>query len=223
MEVVNGIIREVHPEGLVVWVPYRNIDRVCRRQYSEVQVGLEDGRLITPEQQRKAYALMGEIGEWCGCTKDEVKGIMKHQFVSEHVEGLRRELFSLANCDVTTAKEYISYLIDFILQNGVPTHTPLRDLADDIDRYVYACLIRKACAVCQRPAEFHHIDTVGMGNNRNKVNHIGRECLPLCREHHTEIHTMPVQAFLDKYHLKVGICDEKIAKVYKLRGGAKRG
>ena len=142
---------------------------------------------------------------------------MKHDFVANHLEALQKELFSLSDCDVTTAKESISYLIDFILRNDIPTHVPLRDLNDDVERYVYAWLTHKKCCVCQRPAEFHHVDHVGAGFDRTKVQHIGRRCLPLCREHHTEVHTQPLQEFLERYHLTTVICDEKIAKVYKLR------
>lgn len=217
MEIVEGVITKVDPSGMTVWVPYSNIDRASTRQYLEVQVGLPDGRKISPEQRRKAYALMGEIAEAVGYTKDEIKDVMKHDFVANHLEQLEKELFSLANCDMTTAREYINYLIDFILRHDIPTHVPLQELADDIDKYVYACLIRKKCVICQAKADFHHVDTVGMGNNRNKVDHIGRECLPLCRMHHTEIHSIGNNAFFDRYHIRPGICDEKMVIIYHLR------
>lgn len=181
-------------------------------------MGLPDGRKIRPDQRRKAYALMGEIAEAVGYETDEIKQVMKHDFIVNHLEALQKELFSLSDCDVTTAKEFITYLIDFILRNDIPTHVPLREMNDDIEQYVYSCLMRKKCCVCQQPAEFHHVDHVGAGFDRTKVVHIGRRCLPLCREHHTEIHTKPLQEFLDAYHLMCVICDEKIAKVYKLRG-----
>ena len=61
MEIVSGKIVEVRPDGFTVAVPYGNIDRMLTRRYDEVQIGLPDGRSITPEQRRKAYALMGEI------------------------------------------------------------------------------------------------------------------------------------------------------------------
>ena len=40
-------------------VPYDR--RYLIRECSEVQVDIPDGRTISPEQRRKAYALMGEI------------------------------------------------------------------------------------------------------------------------------------------------------------------
>lgn len=217
MEITTGKIVDVVDGGLVVFVPYGDMEKIIRRQYNEVQVGLPDGRRISPEQRRKAYALMGEIAEAVGYEKDEIKDVMKHDFVSNHLQQLEKELFSLSDCDVTTAKEYISYLIDFILRNDIPTHVPLIELADDIDRYVYACLMRKKCCICGQKADFHHVDAVGMGNDRDEVQHIGRKCLPLCRAHHVEIHTIGTTEFCNRYHIRPQIRDEKIAKVYRLR------
>ena len=113
MEIVSGKIVEVRQDGFTVAVPYDNIDRMLTRQYDEVQIGLPDGRLITPEQRRKSYALMGEIAAYTGYTPEEAKLTLKHEFVQKHMEALQKELFSLADCDVTTAREFIGYLIDF--------------------------------------------------------------------------------------------------------------
>lgn len=50
------------------------------------------------------------------------------------------------------------------------------------------------------------------------VDHIGRRCLPLCRDHHDEYHRIGATAFADKYHVVYTVrIDDKIAKVYKLR------
>lgn len=223
MEIINGKIVGWERGYLIIRAPYDNAERFIRREYEEVEIGLRDGRRITPEQRRKAYALMGEISEWSGTEPEEIKEVLKYEFRKKIVRSLEKDLFSLSNCDVTTAREFINYLINFILRNDVPTHVPLGDLADDIDKYVYACLIHKKCAVCGAKADLHHCDTIGMGNNRNEVEHLGRRCLPLCRVHHEELHTMGDARFMEYHHLKPGVIDEKIIKVYKLRGGLKRG
>lgn len=221
MEIINGKIVGWERGYLIIRAPYDNAERFVRREYEEVEIGLRDGRRITPEQRRKAYALMGEISEWSGTEPEEIKEVLKYEFRKKIVRSLEKDLFSLSNCDVTTAREFINYLINFILRNDVPTHQPLGELTDDIDRYVYACLIHKKCAVCGAKAELHHVDQIGMGNDRNEVEHLGRRCLPLCRKHHDEIHTMGCGRFLQYHHLKPGVIDEKIMKVYKLRGGKK--
>jgi hypothetical protein len=54
------------------------------------------------------------------------------------------------------------------------------------------------------------------GGNRERINHIGLQCLPLCREHHTSLHTMGNKDFMEKYHLQSVAIDKKIAKLYGL-------
>ena len=93
---------------------------------------------------------------------------------------------------------------------------------DDIGDYVYSCLINRKCAICGRKAELHHVERVGMGRNRDDIIHDGMECLPLCREHHAEAHTMPDDAFFDRYHLEGGIkLDKTLCKIYGLKRRAK--
>lgn len=217
MEIIGGKIVDVQPGYIVIRAPYDNIDRLLTRRYQEVQIGLEDGRRLSPEQRRKAFALVGEIAAWSGYERDEANLTLKHQFIQQHLDQLQKELFSLADCDVTTAREYISYLIDFCLTFDVPTHVPLVDLCDDVERYVYSCLIHKRCAVCGKKADLHHVDRVGMGNNRNEIEHEGRRCLPLCREHHIEVDHIGDDALCELYHISPVVIDARIAKTYRLR------
>lgn len=212
--IVRGQITGASPQCLTITVPYD--PRFVTQQWDEVQVDIPDGRRISPEQRRKAYALMGEIAVWAGMTPDEVKLTQKHDFVERHLEGLHKQLFSLADCDMTTAREFITYLIDFVLEFGVPLRVPLVDLCDDTQKAVYACLMHKKCIVCGKPTELHHVDRVGMGSNRDDICHIGMECLPLCREHHMEAHQHGDRVLMDKYHVEPVVIDDKIARLYKL-------
>lgn len=78
--------------------------------------------------------------------------------------------------------------------------------------------MRHKCAVCGKRGELHHIDAIGMGGDRTQVEHLGREVISLCREHHTEMHTVGKADFLAKYHLNGGvIADKTILKIYGLR------
>jgi hypothetical protein len=60
-------------------------------------------------------------------------------------------------------------------------------------------------------------DAVGMGRNRKEICHIGMRALPLCREHHTEIHRIGQEDFLKRYIIEPVRIDERIAKVYRLK------
>ena len=222
MEIVDGKIIDVRQDGFTAFIPYENINRMCVRQYDSVQVGLPDARTITPQQRRKAFALVGEIAEYTGYTREQAHLTLKHEFIANHLEALQKELFSLSDCDVTTAREYISYLIEFCLKFDVPTHQPLVALCDDLERYIYACLLCKKCCVCGKRAELHHVDRIGMGNDRTRVEHMGRRCLPLCRVHHAEVDQIGDEALCAKYHITPVPIDDRIIKAYRLRS-AKHG
>lgn len=212
--IVRGTIVSANASGLTITVPYD--PRYVTQHWHEVEVSIPDGRTISPEQRRKAYALMGEIATWSGMTPDEVKLTHKHEFVQRHLEGLHRELFSLADCDMTTARQFIYYLIDFVLEFDVPLQVPLVSVCDDVKQAVYACLMHKKCIVCGQKCDLHHVNRIGMGNDRRKVEHLGRLCLPLCRVHHVEVDHLGDRTFMAKYHLEPVEIDEKIAKLYKL-------
>jgi hypothetical protein len=218
MEVTGGVISDISMDGVItIHAALPNIDRALLRKYSKVQIGLPDGRTISPEQRRKAYALMREIAEWMGDLPEYVKRLMKMEFMVTRMQALEKHIFSLSDCDMTTAREFITYLIDFIIEHDVPTQTPLIELCEDISRYVYACLMHKKCAVCgANHVDLHHTQAVGSGRNRDDILQLGMPVLPLCREHHTESHNIGQKSFMEKYHLQpIGLTVE-IGKKYKL-------
>ena len=218
MEVCNGKITDISQNGITVFVPYTAWNRLALRQYDAAQVGFPDGRTISPDQRRKAYALMGEIAAWSGHSPSEIKLTAKRQYMDQHMEAIQKELFSLSNCDMTTAREFISYLIEFILTFDIPTSVPLVSLCEDVHQYVWHCLMHKKCAICGKKAEFHRVDRVGMGRDRREICHIGMRGLPLCRMHHMEAHRIGDDALMAEFHLKPVEVDEQIAKVYRMKG-----
>ena len=184
----------------------------------EVQVIWKDSRRITADQRKKAWAIMADIAEYQGECKEDVYSEQQSRFTLRNLEILQDGLFHLSTATVSTARAFITMLIDIVIEYGIPTKRPLAALCDDIPRYVYSCLINKKCAVCGLKAEIHHVDTVGMGFDRTSISHIGKRCLPLCREHHNEYHMIGGTAFDSKYHLTPIAIDERIAKVYRLKG-----
>lgn len=224
-EHILGEIQDVRENGTaVITAGLPDLDRALLRQYKKVEIILPDGRRISPEQRRKAYALIGEITEYVdgirnADTIEEQKGLLKMEFMLRRMEATERRMFSLSDCSVTTAKEFITYLVDFIIANDIPTRVPLIENCDDIQRYIYACLMHRKCAVCGKPADIHHCEgsRIGTGVDRTKVHQLGREVLPLCRVHHTELHTMAESEFIKKYHLQSVKLDEALCKRLKLR------
>lgn len=198
-----------------------NLMHALDRHYDDVEIILPDGRRITPKQRRMVYALLAEISEYINGVRDadsleETKDMMKMGFILERMESMERKLFSLSNVDETTATAFINYIIDFILKHDIPTKISLLDNNDDIAHYIYSCLANKKCCICGRHADLHHVQSVGSQGYRDKINHIGLDALPLCREHHTESHKVGQESFMKKYHLQPVKIDKKIAKLYRL-------
>lgn len=213
--VTSGIAYET-AKGVVVRTTRPAIDNLS----DEVRVIWADSRMRSAEQIRKAWALMGEIAAYQGQDKDEVYREQSTEFSLRNLETLQGRMFHLSGATVSEARAFITLLIEIIIEYGIPTKEPLYGLCDDLERYTYACLMNRKCAVCGKKAELHHVDHVGMGYDRNEINHIGMRCLPLCREHHMEAHNIGQTAFDGKYHLEPTEINQEIAKKYRLRGTA---
>lgn len=219
MEVIDGVIQSYDERGvLTVVADYPNTAKFAKCGFKTVRIVLNDGRTITAEQRKKAYALLGEISDYTGEMPEYTKYLYKLKFTYERQKEVADKIFSLSDCSVTQASDFIEYLVDFILAHEIPTKVPLMELCDDVRKYMYSCAKHKRCAVCGRKAELHHVDAVGMGNDRTRIDHLGRLALPLCRKHHAELHDTGDGAFMSLYHLEPVVIDEELAKKYKLGG-----
>lgn len=204
--------------GFTLFLPCQNHHAEVIRAGPNLLVDIPDPRLVTRDQQKKAHVLIGYIAEWYGGTPLETeKAILKEIFKGQN-EAIPEE-FSLGSCSVEEARLFISWLIDFCLLYDIDTGVPMYELADDIPRYVWACLLNKRCAVCGKHSELHHYDAVGAGRRRKEICHIGMRALPLCREHHEEVHRIGRETFCKKYFLEPVRIDERIAQAYKLKRG----
>ena len=93
--------------------------------------------------------------------------------------------------------------MEHAITTGVPLTAAGVERTDDIGRYLYYCIKAKKCCVCGKPGEIHHVDTIGMGNDRRKVDDSEYRKMCLCREHHTMWHNLG---------------DERFQKMYKVYG-----
>lgn len=174
----------------------------------EVNVSTVDKRIITEKQRKFIFALCndmayytGDDSEWC-----------RMQLQQAYANLLEIEVKSLSSCSMTYANGLIKSIIDYFIYHEIPFNKELIKSNEYTftEKQVYMMILKRMCVVTGRRAEIHHVDTIGMGNNRNKVSHIGKRLLPLCREMHQEIHTIGDNKFIEKYHLNTIVCDEKI-------------
>lgn len=179
-----------------------------------VEVRIDDGRSITNDQRRKIYATMRDIADWSGDMPDSIKAFFKWTFCGDN----QYEDFSLSDVDRETASEFLTYLIDFCIQNGVPCSDPLWDRCEDIERYMYACVMTRTCCITGRKnAQIHHVDRVGMGRNRDTICQVGMRVVPLSADLHTMIHISGGEKeFYEKHHIEPIALTEKMCEHLRL-------
>ena len=219
-EIVTGEIIDMEQDGgVLIRAAVPSLDRAILRDYKTCLCEFTDGRRISPEQRKKIYAIFRDISEYTGYTEVETKEVMKIQFIMNQLESICKEMFSLSNCSMTMAREFLGFLIDFCLAHNIPTRVPLVTQCEDISRYIVACLFHKKCAVCGKRADVHHLhgSRVGYGGLkwREKDQH-GAKVIPLCREHHIKCHDGE-EEFLARFHLEGVEFTREIAKVYKAK------
>lgn len=187
--------------------------KIIDQGIKKVELRLVDPRLINHEQRKKAYANISDIAMWNGDSPEFLKEYFK--FVT--CEKLGIEYFSLSDCSVTTARVYINTIIDFALEWGVPLAVSAAERTDDIEHYLYKCLELRVCAITNRPgADIHHVDRVGMGRNRDKIDHSDLRLIALSREWHNKVHAQGEKEIFEKFKVKGIRVDKGLLKKLNL-------
>lgn len=217
-EVLEGRIAAYDRGIITIQADYPNTKRFVRERPQKVRIELVDSRDLSDKQRRMCYALIAAIADWSGTERPLMKEQLKLDFIQSNIDRIADGLFSLSNAPMSLVRAFQKHLIELILAYDVPVKKPLYEYVDDIEEYVYLCLVRKKCAVCGRIAELHHVDAIGMGRDRREIVHEGMRVMSLCRQHHMEAHQMGVKDFMAKYHFNGGVpADKTICKIYKLK------
>lgn len=233
---LRGYLSGYDGKELTITVPFAGAQLLERQGITECEVRLLDGRQISPAQRRKIFAMVRDIADWVTWAKDKRQyrevlrqlqllylidstdtEAVRHQLEYHYCELLDINLFSLSNCDMSTARDFISWLIDLAVEHNIPCRDSLLNRCEDIQRYLYACVTNRRCAICGQKADIHEVERVGMGRDRRAIHHLGQLVQPLCRQHHCEVDQVGQQSFDKKYHLESIRLDEYLCKKLKWR------
>ncbi|WP_218696870.1 putative HNHc nuclease [Mammaliicoccus sciuri] len=164
----------------------------------EVNVNVIDKNSITDKQRRKIFALCNDIEAYTGQPREYMRQMFKDYLI--FMNGY--ETFSLSDCTKKIARELIELIINWVFLHDIPLNYRTSDLLKDDKSFLYVSTINRTCAICGKPnSDLAHYYAVGKGRNRKKIDHRGNKVLALCREHHTEQHTIGMHTFNKKYHL----------------------
>ncbi len=182
--------------SLLIHIPQKNLqEEIIQKRIKTCELRINDGRTISAEQRKKAHATIGDIAQFTGDYPGWMKEWLKNEFMAR--TGIPK--FSLSDCSMDIAREFISFILEFAIENGIPLSDLAINRTDDIGKYLYACLLHKKCAICGRSGEIHHWDAIGMGKDRKKYDDSSHRKICLCRNHHTECHQIGRDIFEKRY------------------------
>ena len=179
---------------------------------------LFDSRVITAPQRKFINALCRDIARYTGDTIDQVREHRKLEFI--HDKGL--PYFSTSelakNCSVSLASQFIAYIVDFCLDNDIGLADAPSHYLDDMKPYLIKCLWIRKCVICGKDGEVHHVDAIGSGRNRRKVDHSKHNMMALCRKHHGELHNGGQETFMRRHHVVGVLMNEEQYKKLNYKG-----
>lgn len=220
IDIIKGRIVDYDPrtQEVTIKAVYSDWMTMVKRQYKEVNIQMIDDRPLSDKQRRTCYKLLKEIAKHTGMGLNPTKEWTKQKFVTEELNQPADMTFSLSDAPMSLVCAYQRYLVDFILDWEIPCSFSLLDFVDDVEAYIYSCLVHKKCCICGQHCDLHHVDRVGMGGDREEMIHEGMEALPLCRGHHSELHQIGDLEFYAVYHITKGIVlDKFLCRLYSLK------
>ncbi len=181
---------------------------------------MEDRRKARPRQRALFFALLGDIHNWSG----EPTEWLKEYFYTRYTIKTAGNEISLADDTkntVSDAVKLIDDVVDFVFEFGVPVKEGYVLLPRNENYFQYECIKHRQCLVCGQHGDIHHVEgipgnTVGMGGNRNHVNHSQRVLACLCREHHEICHKYGTDKFCRTYkltHLGIKVDAETLKRI----------
>lgn len=189
---ITGVRETESGTDLLLQIPNEKVASIIARRKVgdtvDAEVRINDGRTISTEQRKKIYALVRDICDYTGDDPEYMKEYMKYDYCAT----TGGEHFSLSSCSVTIAREFISHLIDFVLRENIPLADMAINRAEDIDRYLWGCIKYRRCSITGRSgADIHHCtgSRVGMGRDRQSIDHSNLELIALSRDWHNRVHS----------------------------------
>ena len=97
---------------LKIFIPDRHLEEaIVKKRIKDCMIWLDDGRHISAEQRKKAYATIRDIADFTGYAPEE----MKERLKLEHIIRTGCKEFSLSDCTMDTAREFINTMLDLSL------------------------------------------------------------------------------------------------------------
>lgn len=181
---------------IIIRIPDKKIGEfLSQKCIKKAEMRFDDGRIISIEQRKKAYATIRDIADYTGYLPEEQKEWLKYLYIQKTGD----DYISLSDCSMDQAREFINVILEYAIESGIQLSEHAINRTDDIGKYLYFCIKHKKCAICGQAGEIHHEDAIGMGNDRKTLDDSNHKKICLCRKHHTIAHQMGVERFTKMY------------------------
>lgn len=170
-----------------------------RRKFGYIEPLAKD--TTTDEQRKHWYAIIKDISNHTGDTQGKLIRTIKLWFteIYDYTKEVSVARNKMSRADATRLLECA---LEYALMAGAPLNNVYID--DKTERMLHAMTMHRICWICNKPnADLHHAEnTVGMGRNRQMIDHTQSKFMTLCRGCHNKAHTMGQKSFEEHYHVK---------------------
>ena len=204
---------------IIIRIPDKKIGEfLSQKCIKKAEMRFDDGRIISIEQRKKAYATIRDIADYTGYLPEEQKEWLKYLYIQKTGD----DYISLSDCSMDQAREFINVILEYAIESGIQLSEQAINRTDDIGKYLYFCIKHKKCAICGQDGEIHHEDAIGMGNDRKTLDDSNHKKICLCRKHHTIAHQMGVERFTKMYKVYGIIVKEESSERQSKESESKR-
>lgn len=204
---------EIANEEIIITLPVEKVYPGLKQQIEErlnhYLIKVIPVKRLSKAQNGLIHVLLKQFGEELGWTMQDMKEYQKEQFA------LSRDLekFSTANCDMEMANDFIAFIIEQALENEINLYVlnkhdnrykSILKVDKTTERYVIACLRKRACCICGRKGvDLHHWKTIASAAGAYENDDgLKTPFMSLCRIHHNEFHEIGQKEFEEKYHIE---------------------
>ena len=204
---------------IIIRIPDKKIGEfLSQKCIKKAEMRFDDGRIISIEQRKKAYATIRDIADYTGYLPEEQKEWLKYLYIQKTGD----DYISLSDCSMDQAREFINVILEYAIESGIQLSEQAINRTDDIGKYLYFCIKHKKCSICGQDGEIHHEDAIGMGNDRKTLDDSNHKKICLCRKHHTIAHQMGVERFTKMYKVYGIIVKEESSERQSKESESKR-
>ena len=208
---------EISNQEIIITLPvekvYPGIKEKLEEYLNHFPIKVIPVKKLSQAQNGLIHVLLKQFGDEIGYTLIEIKELMKEQFAIS----TDRLDFSTAKCDMETANNFISFIIEQALELGInlyilgkhdKRYKHILEIDNITQRYVIACLRKKVCCICGKvhneynTVDLHHYNNVNTIGGMDQDDGLKTPFMSLCREHHNLFHNKGKRHFEDLYHIE---------------------